>query len=151
MLQGLQNLALRRILGCFKSAPIKPTEVEACLCPPEVGLNHCRRKYAMRALSLAEKHPVSKAMRQNLDYLGDRIDTLKPSLQLEKIRGSISQHLDEEEMEKVTSNSFTPWGAELPYSIEIGSLDKEKENFLYVQGIRESFGKNHIFYYTNAS
>ncbi|KAI1005697.1 hypothetical protein K3495_g2521 [Podosphaera aphanis] len=139
MLQGLQNLAIRRILGCNQTAPIKPMEVEACLCPPEVRLNHCRRKYAMRTLILAENHPVSKAMRQDLDYLRDKIDTLKPLLQLEKIRGSTSQHLDEEEMEKITSNLFPPWGADFPYSIEIGSLEKEKEKLLHDQRIRESF------------
>ncbi|KAI1006453.1 hypothetical protein K3495_g1769 [Podosphaera aphanis] len=90
-------------------------------------------------------------MKQDLDYFGDKIDTFKPSLQLEKIRGFKSQHLDEEEMEKVTSSFFPPWGADLPYSIEIGSLNKEKEKLLHVQGIRESFGKNHIMYYTDAS
>ncbi|EDN93946.1 hypothetical protein SS1G_09813 [Sclerotinia sclerotiorum 1980 UF-70] len=35
ILQSLQNLALRKILGVFKTSPIKPMEIEAALCPPE--------------------------------------------------------------------------------------------------------------------
>ena len=38
-LQALQNLALRKILGVFKTAPIIPMEVEAALQPPSVRLN----------------------------------------------------------------------------------------------------------------
>ena len=58
-LQGLQNMALRKILGCFKTSPVRPMEVEACLCPPEVRLNYSRRKYAMRTVTLAPNHPLS--------------------------------------------------------------------------------------------
>jgi hypothetical protein len=34
LLQGVQNLAIRKILGVFKTAPILPMEVESALPPP---------------------------------------------------------------------------------------------------------------------
>jgi hypothetical protein len=49
-LQALQNLALRKILGVFKTAPIKPMEIESALPPPFIRLNHSNRRYAFRVL-----------------------------------------------------------------------------------------------------
>ena len=61
-LQALQNLALRKILGVFKTAPIVPMEVEAALQPPCVRLNASTRKYAIRTLKLAPKHPINQEL-----------------------------------------------------------------------------------------
>jgi hypothetical protein len=52
LLQSLQNLAIRKILGVFKTAPILPMEVECALPPPEIRLNAAIRMYAFRMLSV---------------------------------------------------------------------------------------------------
>lgn len=67
MLQKLQNVATRKILGCFQTTPMHPMEVEACLCPPDIRLNHSRRKYAIRCHQLGSSHPVANVLRKNLD------------------------------------------------------------------------------------
>jgi hypothetical protein len=61
-LQALQNLALRKILGVFKTAPIQPMEVEAALQPPSIRLNSNTRKFAIRALKLAPNHPIRQEL-----------------------------------------------------------------------------------------
>jgi hypothetical protein len=55
-LQALQNLALRKILGVFKTTPIIPMEVEAALLPPDIRLNASIRQYAFRVLKLSPNH-----------------------------------------------------------------------------------------------
>jgi hypothetical protein len=58
-LQVLQNLALRKILGVFKTAPILPMEVEAALVPPDIRLDANNCQYAFRMLKLSPTHPVN--------------------------------------------------------------------------------------------
>ena len=58
-LQAIQNLAVRKILGVFKTAPIIPMEVEAAVLPPRVRLNTNIRQYAFRILKLSPEHPVN--------------------------------------------------------------------------------------------
>jgi hypothetical protein len=65
-LQLLQNLALRKILGVFKTAPIIPIEVEAALPPPYIRLNNSLRRYAFRALKLAPNHPIPAEIEKSI-------------------------------------------------------------------------------------
>ena len=73
-LQALQNLALRKILGVFKTAPISAIEVEAALPPAEIRLNSNTHQYIFRLLKLAKNHLVNIALIKNIDIrLEDRI------------------------------------------------------------------------------
>ena len=65
-LQLLQNVAIRKILGVFKTAPIRPMEVEAALAPPHIRLNNTTRQYAFRALKLSPRHPIPVQIAQTL-------------------------------------------------------------------------------------
>jgi hypothetical protein len=58
-LQALQNLALRKILGVFRMAPIQPMEIEAILAPPKVRLDNTLRKYAIRLQKLSPFHLIN--------------------------------------------------------------------------------------------
>ena len=58
-LKAIQNLAVRKILGVFKTAPIIPIEVEAAILPPRVRLNTNIRQYTFRLLKLSPEHPVN--------------------------------------------------------------------------------------------
>ena len=46
-LQAIQNLATRRILGVFKTAPITPLELESAILPPDIRLSNSLYKYAL--------------------------------------------------------------------------------------------------------
>ena len=57
-LQALQNLALRKILGVFRTALIEPIEVEAAPFPPRVRLDYSLKRYVFRALKLLRNHSI---------------------------------------------------------------------------------------------
>lgn len=117
-LQALQNLALRKILGAFKTAPIIPMEVEAALEPPSVRLNSNTRKYAMRAKKLALNHPINSE-------LSSLVPSSKPT-QLERIRDSILGLVDLDSLEEIRHFEFPPWEKRAPFQIEICNLSKEE-------------------------
>jgi ribonuclease HI len=57
-LQSLQNLAMRKILGAFRSSPSAAMEVELSILPPKIRLNQQCRKFAIRVISMPATHPV---------------------------------------------------------------------------------------------
>ncbi len=56
--QKLQNKALRKILGVFKTSSISAMEIEASLPPAKVRFNKICKNYALRTLQMHEKHPI---------------------------------------------------------------------------------------------
>jgi len=56
--QKLQNQALRKVLGVFKTSPISAMEIEASLPPPKVRFNKICKNYALRILKMHENHPI---------------------------------------------------------------------------------------------
>ena len=119
-LQALQNLALRKILGVFRTAPIVPMEVEASLLPPSIRLSKSVRQYAFHALKLAPSHPI------NVEIA--RLDPVTPArpTQLERIRDSIQGLVDTESLEQIEYFKFPPWRRNTPYSVEICPLPKDE-------------------------
>jgi hypothetical protein len=57
-LQALQNLATKKILGVFKTAPIIPLELKAVLPLLSIRLNYSSRCYILRALKLNKSHLI---------------------------------------------------------------------------------------------
>ena len=150
MLQSLQNIALRRILGCFKTTPIKPMEVEACLCPPDIRLNHSRRKYAMRCHQLGPNHPVAKIIQENIDPYD--IDEIRAgSNQISLINKSLPIEINIGDTERIINYLYPPWKRKLPYQIQIGKLTKYEEAQVHLEKVRQLAGKSAIIYYTDAS
>ena len=62
LLQPLHNLACRKVLGVFRTAPSIPASVEASLLSPAIRLNATLRNYATRAAQLAKTHPIAIAI-----------------------------------------------------------------------------------------
>ena len=56
--QKLQNLALRRILGAFKTSPIMAMELEAAIPPPKIRFNKICMNYSLRIMQLFKNHPI---------------------------------------------------------------------------------------------
>lgn len=118
----LQNLALRKILGVFKTAPIIPLELEAAIPPPEARFNAKIRNYALRTLKLDKTHPIKATL--NRIELGEPYG--RASTRLEKLKEFLLSNplgLDEE----LDPFYFSPWNQETPYTVRISSKSKEEE------------------------
>ena len=57
-LQTIQNIALRKILGAFRTTPTSAMHIEAAIPPVHIRLTHLQRKYAIRILTMPMSHPV---------------------------------------------------------------------------------------------
>lgn len=157
ILQRLQNLALRVILGTFRTCPIAAMEMEAGLPPPAVRLNASIRKYAMRARRLPSNHPIRIAMEASFaaHSSSDSEDSDVPtttllSTQISRISSSIQHFLSGSE-ERIINNRFLPWQRDLPYSITISSLSKEEEAKAHNQHFASSLGSSLLVIYSDAS
>ena len=56
--QKLQNIALRKMLGAFKTSPINAMELEASIPPPKVRFKRIYKNYTWRILQMHENHPI---------------------------------------------------------------------------------------------
>src|SRR5204862_6755577 len=56
--QKLQNLALRRILGAFKTFLIMAMKLEATIPPPKIRFNKICMNYSLRIMQLFKNHPI---------------------------------------------------------------------------------------------
>ena len=69
------ELSNKKILGVFRTAPIRPMKIEAALVPPRIWLNTNIQNYAIRALKLAPTHLINLELAPSTLYLD-----LEPSL-----------------------------------------------------------------------
>ena len=76
--QILQNLALRKILGAFKTSPYKVMKLEAALPPPEIRFNKICRSYIIRTLQFEKSHIIKK--RLPIDFILNPGEKEKPNL-----------------------------------------------------------------------
>ena len=148
-LQAIQNLALRKTLGVFKTAPIIPIEVELALVPPIIRLNHSRRRYAFRILKLSLKHPIRLAFEKSFQRSRDleviesdidsiyslntdlKRDRMAKMSQIEIIVNSIRDLIDPKDLETIRHFYFAPWDKEIPYKITILRQPKEETAILH--------------------
>lgn len=142
-LQSLQNLAMRKILGVFKRAPVKAMEVEAALTPPSIRLESTTRKYALRMAKLSKTHPVNIELNRDLK--------LAKSTQIKKIKKSIKSWYDEKTTEKIQNFAFPPWCSETPYSVIVSNTDKETAWKTHREIIKSHHPRKTTFLYTDSS
>lgn len=133
-IQGLQNVALRRILGAYRTTPIKAMEVEAALYPAKLRLDNNLQRYAFRALKLPEIHPVKEAFKSGAATRPPcarqsprRRKTQKKQTQVERILGTMDRFGEAiTSLEKIEHFCFVPWDAP-PFQVTISNLSKEEE------------------------
>ena len=133
-LGALQNLAMRKILGVFKTAPIPALELEAALPPPEIRLNRLLRAYAVRTLRLNKQHPIRKLVVHNEDDDDDRFLDHIPAVevkgrfptQLERIRASIKDLTLGRKIEVIHPSEHKPWERGLPFQVSISAANKDQ-------------------------
>jgi hypothetical protein len=56
--QKLQNNAMKKILGVFKTSSIVAMELETALSPPKIRFNRICQNYALRILQMPKNHPI---------------------------------------------------------------------------------------------
>ena len=129
-LRAIQNLALRKILGVFKTAPISAMEIEAAILPPRLRLDTSLQKYAFRLQKLSDKHPVNQELSLLVNTERELEDQGKPTpkghLQLNNIRDSIKGLVDLQSLELIKHFQFPPWNRNAPYKVTISPLSKEE-------------------------
>jgi ribonuclease HI len=164
-LQLLQNAAIRRVLGVFKTAPIRPIEVESALVPTKIRLSHMIRRYSLRMLQLNENYPVNVKLQQIRDSeslyyytsdtsaMGRRIKRNKKQLQLKYLSNSIKLELfSDTKTDTIVNNYYSPWDKVIYYLVEICTESKEeaaKQHISYLKSLyRQPFVSS---IYTDAS
>lgn len=154
-LQALQNIALRKILGVFKSTPIIPMEVEAALPPPHTRLSTAIRNYSVRMAKLSKNHPINVELSKLNDNNPHSEGEPGPptgrirQLQLSRIHNSTSDLVDVQSLEKLQHYHFPPW-VQIPYGITISSLSKEDEATAHKIAVSQT-QLNTVNIYTDAS
>ena len=54
----MQNNAIKKILGAFKTSSIIAIKLEAAISPPKVRFNRICQNYALRILQMPKNHPI---------------------------------------------------------------------------------------------
>ena len=57
-MQKLQNSALRKILGSFRTAPIGALEIESNIPSVKICMHRKMQKYALCTMKMTENHPI---------------------------------------------------------------------------------------------
>jgi ribonuclease HI len=173
-LQAVQNLATRKILGVFKTAPLLPMQIESALPPVKVRLNHKIRCYTLRALKLSLNHPIKlevnkaiKAIKEFKDELeistnnssisSYNLNSKNPQSQNHFIRlvESIYDLVDLKSLEYINHFYFAPWDKNININIRISNMPKEEEannHLKYLESISKTNTNNNIYsIYTDGS
>lgn len=142
-LQRLHNIALRKILGVFKTAPIIPMEIEAALPPPQIRLDSNRHLYAFRLATLPRNHPI------NLERY-NHLKLTKPT-QIKLIKKSIPDLPDQQSLEKISHFVFPPWGCKIPFSVNIMQAERDTILKAHILESETMDPENNTRIYTDAS
>ena len=166
--QKLQNMALRKILGAFKTSPAIAMKLEAALPPPKVRFNRTCKNFALRILQMPKNHILRTRVSSSflLYSLGTELDWSKyldwnekeqqevsiskkkkskiVVSQLFKITAMISDLLPSLKTEKIKQKWNAPWAQNLDLLmfIKISELDKEKEAVAHQNKIQKIISNN---------
>lgn len=144
-IQDIQNMALRKILGCFKTSPTRAVEIEAAIPPVKARLSGTVRKYALRASKLPKSHPISQELEKTLQ--ATTFETRKTT-QMERILNSVELT---GRLEPITHHYFAPWAMSLPFHHRISQLPKEEAAKEHRELMQSRRGPKTTSIYTDAS
>jgi len=155
----LQNAALRKMLGVFRTTPISIMEIEAAVAPVSIRLEKQCKNYAVRILQMDSSHPMQERIKSS-HQLSAATDTpisfRKPAkfsntnVQLERIMGRIENYSTnffrlEKFSAKLNSSHYTKCDIRIAETAELAF-----ESFL---SIKEKIENNptQMEYYTDGS
>jgi hypothetical protein len=148
--QQLQNRAMRKILGTFKSSPSKAMEIEAALPPPAIRFEKLCQNYALRLLKLPAEHPILERVSTSFPPFQNGIELdwnqfknwnsndnskINPS-QLFTLCSMIKDHFSTLKTETIEHSQIQPWKENLDTQIDlqVSAADKQtaKEQHLEI-------------------
>src|ERR1700710_2573116 len=166
-IQAIQNLATRKILGVFKTAPLLPMQLESALLPVIIRLNHKSRCYTLRALKLSQNHPikieidraielVSKKRELELESYSSSSSSSKTTqkrtkIHFEKLVKSIFDLTNLKNLEYINHFYFAPWDKKVDFNIRISDQPKEKEAINHLKYLESICNTNTVSIYTDGS
>jgi ribonuclease HI len=148
LLQSLQNLALRKILGCFRTSPVYAMQLEASVAPVHVRLNSHVSSYAARVKSLPSSHPVKEILLKRARQSQFHSLPVSKSDQLSFIMSSLPSYHNTSHVEALSHFPNSPWHS-LPFSLDISPLDKPAQTAAHLSSL-STLTSSHV-YYTDAS
>jgi hypothetical protein len=98
----------------------------------------------IQGIETISKHPINQEIAQL------ESNSLR-SIQLQRIRDSIAESLDNNPIEKILPFNFPPWKRDIPFSVEISKLSKEDSTLIHNEYINQQRHKNLVAIYTDAS
>ena len=139
----VQNTALRKIMGAFRTTPIGALQTEAAMPPTHFRLDHLRRKYALRVINMPKQHPIRARCpntfpphyhtdvdenNKKFSEWDDPPTTTKPHrTRLISILSTLRDWIDRtSEVETYSTTSIPPWTESLAKTI-ISSKSKTNE------------------------
>lgn len=170
--QKIQNFALRKILGCFRTSPVSAMEIEANILPIRIRMHRKCQKYALRILKMDQSHPIRLRTPRTYppEYENGTDEDPKFSTwnqdggsyptQIIRILHTMKNHVDKvgnlENIEIVTSpwKSMDHWPVlEIPFFDEKSKKAKNENAVKHHQALlRSIFGqKNTMVYYTDGA
>ena len=75
--EKLQNQALRKILGAFKTSPISAMEIEAAILPVSVKFNKLCQNYTIRILQMQDSYLIKKRIPANSPFSNNKKNRIK--------------------------------------------------------------------------
>ena len=171
LLQKLQNTALRKILGAFRTSPGAAMEIEANIEPVKVRLNKKCRKYALRVTTLPENHcirqrtpmsypPESSSGQEipiQLNYLDWNQNVQrkgqKHPTQLIRILNSISTLIPSGTKMDSQSTANPPWQNTFTELADLNISEEDRETVVkrHLIQIRQLIDQNFPIFYTDGS
>ena len=158
-LQKLQNKALHKILGAFKTSPTAAMELKASIEPVKVRLNKKCRKYALRVITLPDTHPIRQrtplsfppengsgqeiSLESNfLDWNQNSCSQKHPT-QLVRVLNSISTLIPTAAQISIQSENPAPWEESIPEVAKVNITEEDnrekivKEHFTHIRRLIE--------------
>jgi ribonuclease HI len=164
--QKLQNRALRKILGVFKTSPTQAMELEASLSPPEIRFSKLCQNYAIRIFQMKDSHCIRKRISSSYPPFNNGIEldwnkyldwnsnipnnsNKKYPSQLFRICSLVKDHMNSLKIEEINHDILAPWNKNLNSLINIQISEKSKEEQLIIHNEKKNqidFSKSMIIY-----
>jgi len=143
-IQSIQNKAMRRVAGAFRTTSIRALEAETELMSTRQRLFDKHRKYATRVLQMTDNHST----RERLTNDNDDNESAQTQLHyvMSTLKDSYKSEYDEY-IERIKIFSYKTW-KETTLKTEISNSTKERETTAHIS---RDFDNNTLILYTDGS
>src|SRR5215213_9453627 len=145
-IQSVQNKAMRRVAGAFRTISIRALEAETELMSTRQRLFDKHRKYATRVLQMTDKHSIQTRLTND----NDENNNEDAQTQLHYVMSTLKENYNseyDEHIERIKMFTYKPW-KETTLRTEISNSTKEEETTIHIS---RQFNNNTLILYTDGS